>query len=74
MFDQVGLMHPQSVTLAPAKERALRMNNSGIVGRGVAIPAMSDGGTHRSVWSKGLAIVSMLFALSFADAQLAIGE
>jgi hypothetical protein len=35
---------------------------------------MSDGGTHRSVWSKGLAIVSMLFALSFADAQLAIGE
>jgi hypothetical protein len=74
MFDQVSLVRPQSVTLAPAKERSLRVNGAGIAGRCVAISAMADGGTHRSARPKGLVVVSMLFALSFSDARLSIGE
>jgi hypothetical protein len=74
MFDQVGLVRPQPMTLAPAKERSLRVNGAGITGRCVAIPAMAGGGTHRNVWSEGLVVVGMLLALSFSDAQLSIGE
>ena len=42
MFDQVGLVRAQPVTLAPAEERAVRVNDVGIVGRGVAIAGIAD--------------------------------
>ena len=60
MFDQVGLVRAQPVTLAPAKERAMRVNDRGIVGRGIAIAEIADRGTHRgpNAWTA----VSMLSA------------
>ncbi len=62
MFDQIGLMRTQPVTLAPSEERAVRVSDDIIVGRRVAIgvalaigsPAIgtlgiAGGAAHRSV-------------------------
>jgi hypothetical protein len=60
MFDQVGLVRAQPVTLAPAEEGAMRVNDGSIVGRGIAIAGIANRGTHRG--SNALMAVSMLSA------------
>jgi hypothetical protein len=52
VFDQVGLVQPQLVSLAAAEERTLRTD--GVIGR-IAGPGIVPGGIavcaiHRSVW------------------------
>jgi hypothetical protein len=49
MFDQVGLMDAQLVTLAPAEKRTVRVIGCAIVWRWFVIDGIAGYGTHRSV-------------------------
>ena len=50
MFDQIGLVRAQPVSLAPAEERTVRVRGRVVAGQGVMIGRIAGCDGHRSVW------------------------
>ena len=73
MIDQVSLMRAQFVTLAPAKERAMRMNGERIVGRCIVMAGIALRGTsipfeERIAWIPAVLVVVTLNAFLWSGA------
>jgi hypothetical protein len=49
VFDQIGLVRAEFVTLAPPEKRTMRVRGSAIAGRRIAFRRIAGCDTHRSV-------------------------